>query len=233
MGSTRKGKKIMDENVNSNGSLNSTENMGEVKTDSDSSTQAQAAADNADATGSSVQNDSSSIEKLIQSAVDRATNKLGNENKSLRKQLDELVKKQLTDEERVELERKQERESFEQEKAQFLEEKHRLFAINKLSEADIKVTSDKLPGLVSLVTGGDEETISQNVKALSDVINLIVAAKVEETFKENGRSPSGAGGDGGQKENKNKGEIFAEKLGKERVEQEKKARAILDKFTGR
>lgn len=230
MGSTRKGKKIMDENANSNDSLNGAENMGEVKTDSDSGTQAKAAADNADAKGSSVQNDSS-IEKLIQSAVDRATNKLGNENKSLRKQLDELVKKQLTDEERVELERKQERESFEQEKAQFLEEKHRLFAINKLSEADIKVASDKLPGLVSLVTGDDEETISQNVKALSDVINLIVAAKVEEIFKENGRSPMGAGGDGDQ--NKNKGEIFAEKLGKERAEQEKKARAILDKFTGR
>lgn len=172
-----------------------------------------------------------SLDQLIQSAVDRATNKLGNENKKLKSQLDDLIKQKMTDEERIELERKQEREQFEAEKAQFLEEKHKLFAVNALAKADLSIEADKLPSLISLVMGSDENTISENVKNLSDVVKNLVAAKVEQTFKENGRSPSGSGNAGGKDENK--GNTIAEQLGKQRAEQEKKSREILDKFTRR
>ena len=99
----------------------------------------------------------STLEKLIQSAVDRATNKLGNENKTLRAQLDDIMKQKLTDDERIELERKQEREQFEQEKAQFIAEKNRLHAVTALAKADLGVGSDKLETLVSLVIGKDEK----------------------------------------------------------------------------
>lgn len=177
-------------------------------------------------------NKSPSLEQLIQSAVDRATNKLGNENKELRAQMDELIKQKMTDEERIELERKQERDRFEQEKAQFLQEKHQLYAINALSKAELSVESDKLGTLVSLVMGADENEINSNVKALSDIVKTLVASKVESTFKENGRNPAGSGNPD-SKDKKNKGELLAEKLGQERAEQEKKSREILDRFTKR
>lgn len=182
--------------------------------------------------GSQGNGDSSpTLEQLIQSAVDRATNKLGNENKKLRSQLDELVKQKMTDEERIELERQQEREQFEQEKAQFLEEKNKLFAVNALAKAELNIETDKLPSLIALVMGKDETAISENVRNLSDIVKTLVASKVEETFKNNGRSPSGSGNEG-QKDN-DKGSTIAERLGKERAEQEKRSREILDKFTRR
>lgn len=173
-----------------------------------------------------------SLEQLIQSAVDRATNKLGNENKELRTQLDELMKQKMTDEERIELERKQERDRFEQEKAQFIQEKHQLYAINALSKAELSVESDKLGTLVSLVMGADETEISNNVKALSDIVKELVASKVESTFKENGRNPAGSG-NADSKDQKSKGETIAEKLGQEKAEKQKKSREILDKYTRR
>ena len=177
--------------------------------------------------------DTSSIEKLIQSAVDRATQKLGTENKKLRTQIDELVKKQLTDDERIELERKQERAAFEAEKAQFLQEKNKLHAINALSKADFKIEADKLQTLVPLVMGADENAINSNVKALSDIVKSLVAAEVDSTFKDNGRNPSGSGNADNNGKTKNKGELLAERLGKERSEQEKKSRVILDKYINR
>ena len=44
------------------------------------------------------------IEKIISRAVDRATNKLGNENKKLREQIEKLKRKKLTDDELIEME---------------------------------------------------------------------------------------------------------------------------------
>ena len=66
------------------------------------------------------------LEKLIQQAVDRATNKLGNDNKRLREELENIKKEKLTAEERAELEKKQEREQFERERAEFQQEKNKL-----------------------------------------------------------------------------------------------------------
>lgn len=220
----------MAENANVNNAAETTTTADNKATDKQANTDTGAKA-NADNKPTDNQDNMNSIEKLIQSAVDRATNKLGNENKSLRKQLDELVKKQLTDEERVELERKQEREAFEAEKAQFLKEKHQLYAVNQLAKAEINVGSEMLPMLIGLVSGSDETSIDENIKALSTVINTIVAAKVEETFKQNGRNPSGSGNS--NSDAKSKGEILAEKLGKEKSEQEKRSREILDKYINR
>ena len=218
----------MAENANVNNAVETTTTADNKATDNqaNANTEAKTNAENKPAEANM-----NGIEKLIQSAVDRATNKLGNENKSLRKQLDELVKKQLTDEERVELERKQEREAFEAEKAQFLKEKHQLYAVNQLAKAEINVGSEMLPTLIGLVSGSDETAIDENIKALSTVINTIVAAKVEETFKQNGRNPSGSGNS--NSDAKSKGEILAEKLGKEKSEQEKRSREILDKYINR
>lgn len=135
------------------------------------------------------------IEKLVQQAVDRATNKLGNDNKRLREELEKIKKEKLTDEERHELEKKQEREEFERQKAEFQAEKNKLYAIKAIKAAGLDDGSDKSLELVDFVMGGDEAEINSRVKAFGDLVKKFVSAEVEKTFKDNGRNPNkGKGG---------------------------------------
>ena len=135
------------------------------------------------------------LEKLIQQAVDRATNKLGNDNKRLREELENIKKEKLTAEERAELEKKQEREQFERERAEFQQEKNKLYAVKAIKAAGLDDGSDKALELVNFVLAGDEKEIDSRVKAFGDLVKKFVAAEVDKTFKGAGRTPGkGAGG---------------------------------------
>lgn len=181
--------------------------------------------------GSQNSSDNGTLEKLIQSAVDRATNKLGNENKALKKQIDDIMKQKLTDDERIELERKQERDQFEQEKAQFTAERNKYLAVTALAKADLNVSSDKLNDLVSLVMGADENAINDNVKKLSELVKEITASKVQKTFEDNGRNPQGSGNPSGSKK-EDKADSLAVKLGKMSNDANKKSAEVLKYYTG-
>ena len=137
------------------------------------------------------------IEKLVQQAVDRATNKLGNENKRLREDLEKIKKEKLTAEERAELEKKQEREQFERERAEFQTEKNKLYAVKAIKAAGLDDGSDKALELVNFVLGADEEEIDSRVKAFGDLVKKFVASEVDKTFKGAGRTP----GKGGSSDN--------------------------------
>ena len=140
------------------------------------------------------------IEKMIQQAVDRATNKLGNDNKRLREELETIKKEKLTAEERAELEKKQEREQFEQERAEFQREKNKLYAVKAIKSAGLDDGSDKALELVNFVIGADEKEIDARVKAFGELVKKFVAAEVDKTFKDAGRTP-GKGGSGGDENN--------------------------------
>lgn len=139
-------------------------------------------------------------EKMIQQAVDRATNKLGNENKRLREELDNIKKEKLSAEERAELEKKQEREQFERERAEFQLEKNKLYAVKAIKAAGLDDGSDKALELVNFVIGSDEKEIDARVKAFGDLVKKFVASEVDKTFKDAGRNP-GKGGSGGSERN--------------------------------
>lgn len=130
------------------------------------------------------------LEKMIQQAVDRATNKLGNDNKRLREELENIKKEKLTAEERAELEKKQEREQFERERAEFQLEKNKLYAVKAIKAAGLDDGSDKSLELVNFVLGADEKEIDSRVKAFGELVKKFVAAEVDKTFKDNGRNPS-------------------------------------------
>lgn len=134
------------------------------------------------------------IEKLIQQAVDRATNKLGNENKRLREENETIKKEKLTAEERAELEKKQEREQFERERAEFQLEKNKMYAIKAIKAAGLDDGSDKSLELVNFVLGEDEKEIDARVKAFGDLVKKFVASEVDKTFKSAGRNPAKGGG---------------------------------------
>lgn len=140
------------------------------------------------------------IEKMIQQAVDRATNRLGNDNKKLREELEAIKKEKLTAEERAELEKKQEREQFEQERAEFLVEKNKMYAIKAIKAAGLDDGSDASLELVDFVLGADEKAIDARVKAFGELVKKFVAAEVDKTFKDSGRNP-GKGSSGGKEDN--------------------------------
>ena len=140
------------------------------------------------------------IEKMIQQAVDRATNRLGNDNKKLREELEAIKKEKLTAEERAELEKKQEREQFEQERAEFLVEKNKMYAIKAIKAAGLDDGSDASLELVDFVLGADEKAIDARVKAFGALVKKFVAAEVDKTFKDSGRNP-GKGSSGGKEDN--------------------------------
>lgn len=134
-------------------------------------------------------NNTPDIEKIVQTAVDRATNKLGNENKKLREQLDNLKKSKLTDEEIKQLELKtKEDEIAEREKA-LAEKENRLYAIKAIKTAGLDDGSDKSLELVDFVLSDNTEDIDAKIKTFSELMKKFVQSEVDKTFKENGRNP--------------------------------------------
>lgn len=134
------------------------------------------------------------IEKVIQSAVDRATNKLGNENKKLRQQLEALKKAHLTVEQQAELDRKQQEEDLAERERAFQEEKNRWYAIKAIKKAGLDDGSDNALELVDFVMAGDEDAIDAKVKAFGGLVKKLVKAEVDKTFKQHGRDPEMGGG---------------------------------------
>ena len=169
--------------------------------------------------------DAPDLEKLIQQAVDRATNKLGNENKRLREEMENIKKEKLTVEERAELEKKQEREQFERERAEFLAEKNKLYAVKAIKAAGLDDGSDKALELVNFVLASEEKEIDARVKAFGELVRKFVASEVDKTFKDTGRNP-GKGGSGSSEKNPYMKETFnlTEQMALEATDPEKAKR---------
>lgn len=144
--------------------------------------------------------DKAALEKMIQSAVDRATNKLGNENKGLKEELEKLKKEKLTDEERAELERKQKEDAIAERERALAEKENRLYAIKAVKKAGLDDGSDAALELIDFVTGNSEQETDSRVEAFSKLFKAMVKQEVERTFKSKGGTP-GKGSDGGTEKN--------------------------------
>lgn len=138
------------------------------------------------------------LQKLIQSAVDRATNKIGNENKKLREQLEALKKSKLTDAEAAELERQEREDALAEREKALQDEKNRWYAMRAIKKAGLDDGGDNALELVEFVLGADEAAIDEKVKAFGGLVKKFVKAEVDKTFKQHGRDPGqGGGGAGG------------------------------------
>lgn len=136
------------------------------------------------------------IEKLIQRAVDRATNKLGNDNKKLREQLDTLRKNKLTEAEQAELDRKEREDALAEREQALQDEKNRWYAMKAIKKAGLDDGGDDSLALVDFVLGGTEEDIDAKVKSFSALVKKLVKAEVDKTFKQHGRNPEQGTGAG-------------------------------------
>lgn len=137
------------------------------------------------------------LEERIQRAVDRATNKLGNENKSLREELTKLKNEKLTAEERAELEKKEKEAELEKRERELTDKENRLYAVKAIKKANLDDGSDSALDLVEFVMAEDEERIDAKVKAFSKLVDKLVKSEVDCVFKKNGGKPGGSSGGGG------------------------------------
>lgn len=170
----------------------------------------------------------SELEALIQSAVDRATHKLGNENKKLRADLEAAKKAGMDAEElkKFELSEK-EKEIAERERA-LQEKENRLIAIREIKAIGLDDGSDASLAIVDFVMAEDEAGIKERVKAFDALVKRIVQSKVDGVFKANGRTPGvGTEATGGSVT-----DSTAVRLGKNAAAVQKKAQDTIDYYTG-
>lgn len=169
-----------------------------------------------------------SIEELIQRAVDRATNKLGNENKKLRDQNETLKREKLTDAERKQLEIADREADIADREAKLKERENRLFTIKAIKEAGLDDGSANALELVDFVMTDEEETTTARVKAFSALVKKFVSAEVDRTFKANGRNVE----KGGTGKTENPTNNLVENLGKATADRNAAANKVLNHYLG-
>lgn len=169
------------------------------------------------------------LDKLIQSRVDKITADLGKKNATLQKELDNLKKAKLSDEEIKNLEIADKEKALTEKEQALLERENRLYAIKAIKEAELDDGSDLSLELIDFVMGEDENAINDKVKAFKSLVDRFVTAKVDATFKANGRTPNGSGKSGSADDKKTS---IAAELGKAKAEQQKKSNEILNYYIG-
>lgn len=140
------------------------------------------------------------IAKAVQSAVDRATNKLGNENKLLKDKLEKTRKEKMTAEELRQVELQEKEDELARQQAEIQMEKNRMHAIKALKKAGLDDGSEETLDLVEFVLGEDEAAIDIKVKALQKFAQRVAKNTTDGIYKANGRTP-GKGNAGGDKDN--------------------------------
>lgn len=140
------------------------------------------------------------LEKMIQAAVDRATNKLGNENKTLKEKLDAERKKNLSAEELKQVELQEKETELAKKEQEIKEKENRMYAIKALKKAELDDGSEDTLDLVDFVLGEDETAIDVKVKALQKFAQRVAKNTTDGIYRANGREP-GKGNAGGAKDN--------------------------------
>ena len=232
---TVKGRNVLPLNLqlfaaNANGDATTDSDAGDATTDSDTgNSKADGNGDNT-AQNQNAPLSTEALDKLIQSRVDKITADLGKKNATLQKELDALKKAKLTDEEIKNLEIADKEKALTEKEQALLERENRLYAIKAIKEAELDDGSDLSLELIDFVMGEDEKTIDERVKSFKGLVDRFVTAKVDATFKANGRTPNGSGKSGNSTEDK-KPNVAAE-LGKAKAEQQKKSNDILNYYIG-
>ena len=72
---------------------------------------------------------------------------------------------------------------------------NKMYAVKAIKKAGLDDGSETALDILALVGGDNEETIDSNIKALKALVDKLVKAEVEKTFKSNGRNPQKGAGD--------------------------------------
>lgn len=138
------------------------------------------------------------IAKAVQAAVDRATNRLGNENKLLKDKLEKTRKEKLSAEELKAVELQEKENELAQKEQEIREKENRMYAVKALKKAELDDGSEDILELVEFVQGEDETAIDLKVKALQKFAQRIAKTTTDGIYKANGRTPGKGNISGGQ-----------------------------------
>lgn len=167
------------------------------------------------------------LDRLLQVRLDKAMAEERKKSSALQKELDKMKREKMTaDELKKYDDEKKANELAEREKA-ITEKENRYYAVGAIKKAGLDDGSDTALKIVDLVMGADSNEIDNKVAALNELVNKIVDSKVNERFKSFGRVPGTSGTPDGEGKDKN---TLAEKLGKQRAEQNKKSNDILKHY---
>lgn len=168
------------------------------------------------------------IERIIQSAVDRATNKLGNENKNLRKQIENLKTQHMTEDELKQEQLQTKETELAEREAKLLESENRLYAISAIKKIGLDNGDETSLQLIDIIMDKDQKKIDAKLAALKGFIDKQVAAEVDKTFRKNGRNPNGSTNDDSSSNNAN--DSIATKIGKSVAERNTKTNSVLKHY---
>lgn len=168
------------------------------------------------------------LDKLIQSKVDRLMADARKENATLQKELDKQKKARMSDEEVKQYEISEREKAIAAKEKELADRENRLYAIKAIKAAGLDDGGENSLELVDFVMSDTEENIDTRVKAFKSLVDKMVAAEVDKTFKTNGRTPKGANNGGQTKETS----TIAETLGKTRAAQTEKSNKILNHYLG-
>lgn len=137
------------------------------------------------------------IEKLLQSKIDKALSQERKEkalekktNAELKKQIERLQKKMMTDEEAKQMEFEEQQRELEEQRRELTLEKNKMYAVKALKKAEISDTEETLALVERLVVSCEHETdIDDLVTILKDWNEKSVKAEVEKRFRANGYTP--------------------------------------------
>lgn len=167
------------------------------------------------------------VDDLIKRAVDRATNKIGNDNKKLKEQLDKVNRERLSTDELKQLEVSEREATLAMREAQIADKENRYYAIRSIKAAGLDTGDETALELVDFVMGETSEDIDTRVEAFSKLLSKFVKNNIESTFKENGRIPNKAS-TGTNDAQANIGTV----LGKMSLANNTASKAALDYYTG-
>ena len=170
-------------------------------------------------------NDDDRIAKLVQSQVDRLMAEERKKSAELQKKVDKLTKEKMSAEEIKKLEDEEREKTLAEREAALTQKTNLIYAQQAVTKAGF---GDDLEAVVDFVMGDSEEKTNERVTAFKALVDKIVAAQVDKTFKQNGREPNGAGSGQGNKDENS----IAEKLGKARAAQTKQSNDILNHYIG-
>jgi hypothetical protein len=138
------------------------------------------------------------METIINRAVDRATNKLGNENKRLKAEIDKFRREKLTEREIQEAELADREATLAERERQIKLLENEAYALKAIKKAGLDKGDETAIELAKFVVADDETAIDERVTAFKTLVDTIVKAEVEATFKKGGRTPDKGNGGAGE-----------------------------------
>lgn len=131
------------------------------------------------------------LEKLVQSKFDRAMAAERKEKAELKRKLELLQKKILTDEETKQLEFEEKQQELEQREKELTLEKNKMYAVKAMKKANLSDTEETMSIIERIVPSCEDETdIDDIISDLKAWYDKGVKAEVDKRFKEGAYTPT-------------------------------------------